>query len=103
MGLTNYEIIIPVGMIFKKMYCHKCGTRLKKERITKTYKKGEPGFRKTGRSTTLGVSKLQESNYIYKCPKCGAEITYDNQCVIAKKQKISKKIILSEDDLDILT
>ena len=105
MGMTSYEITIPIGMIFRKMFCHKCGTQLKKEKISKIYKKGESGFHKLNMlsGTTFGISQLKETNYIYKCPKCGAKITYDNQCIIAKKQKRLKKKILNEDDLDILT
>lgn len=40
MGWKGSEIEMPVGMIFKRMFCHKCGARLKKEKITKIYKKG---------------------------------------------------------------
>ena len=35
MGWKGLEIEMPVGMIFKRMFCHKCGARLKKEKITK--------------------------------------------------------------------
>ena len=35
MGWKGSEIEMPVGMIFKRMFCHKCGARLKKEKITK--------------------------------------------------------------------
>ena len=34
MGWKGSEIEMPVGMIFKRMFCHKCGARLKKEKIT---------------------------------------------------------------------
>lgn len=40
MGWKGSEIEMPVGMIFKRMFCHKCCARLKKEKITKIYKKG---------------------------------------------------------------
>ena len=36
MGWKGSEIEMPVGMIFKRMFCHKCGARLKKEKITKS-------------------------------------------------------------------
>ena len=31
MGWKGYETTIPVGMLFKRMFCHKCGAQLKKE------------------------------------------------------------------------
>ena len=99
MGWRGSETTIPVGMIFRKMFCHKCGTQLRKEKITKTYKKGDPEYSNNilGHST-LGMSEISKSYYIYKCINCGAEIDYDHQCVIAKKQKLLKKKILIEDE-----
>ena len=97
MGWRGLEATIPVGMIFKKMFCHKCGAQLKKKKITKTYQKGELEYSdKILGHSTFGMSELTKSNYIYKCPYCGFEITYDAQCSIAKKQKLLKKKILNE-------
>lgn len=99
MGWRGYETKIPVGMIFKRMFCHKCGAQLKKEKITKIYKKGEPGYsNKLLGDFTLGMSEISKSYYIYKCPNCGNEISYDCQCVIAKKQKLLKKKVLNENE-----
>lgn len=99
MGWRGYETEIPAGMVFRKMFCHKCGAQLKKEKITEIYKKGDQEYsnRILGH-TTLGMSEISKSYYIYKCTKCGAKINYDNQCVIAKKQKRLKKKILNEND-----
>ena len=95
MGWKGYDTTIPVGMIFKKMYCHKCGARLKKEKITRIYKKGEPGYTNVIlHMTTIGMSEIAISYYIYKCPNCGSKISYNDQCAIAKKQKYFKKRIL---------
>ena len=99
MGWKGYEATMPVGMIFRKMFCHKCGTQLKKEKITETYKKGELGYSdKILGHSTLGMSEIAKSYYVYKCTNCGAKISYDDQCVIAKKQKRLKKKILDEND-----
>ena len=96
MGWRGFETTIPVGMIFKKMFCHKCGARLKKEKITRIYKKGQFGYSNDilGHST-LGMSEKVMSYYIYQCPNCGSKISYNDQCVIAKKQKFFKKRILN--------
>ena len=99
MGWKGLEINIPVGMIFRKMFCHKCGAQLKKEKITETYKKGEKGYsNKILGHSTVGMSQITKSHYIYKCPSCDSKISYDYQCVIAKKQKLLKKKILNEND-----
>lgn len=71
----------------------------KKKKITKTYKKGDPEYSdKILGHSTLGMSEISKSYYIYKCTNCGAEIDYDQQCIIAKKQKLLKKKILNEDE-----
>ena len=99
MGWKGSETKIPIGMIFKKMFCHKCGAQLKKEKITETYKKGEQEYsNKILGHSTLGMSEISKSHYIYKCSNCGAKISYDYQCVIAKKQKNLKKKILNENE-----
>ena len=99
MGWRGYESEIDLGMLFRKMYCHKCGTRLKKMKVTNVYKKGDPGYSNDilGHGT-LGMSEKAISHYIYKCPNCGNEISYDDQCIVAKKQKSLKKKILDEND-----
>ena len=99
MGWKGFEITIPVGMIFKRMFCHKCGTKLKKEKITKIYEKGDQGYsNKILGHSTLGMSKISKTHYIYKCPNCEFKISYFYQCVIAKKQKQLKKKILNENE-----
>lgn len=99
MGWKGSETKIPVGMIFRKMFCHKCGAKLEKEKITESYKKGDQGYsNKILGHATLGMSEISKSYYIYKCPNCNSLITYDEQCVIAKKQKLLKKKILNENE-----
>ena len=85
MGWRGYESHIELGMLFRKMYCHKCGTQLKREKITKIFKKGEPGYyNRLGGSPTIGMSEVARSHYIYKCTNCDSRISYDAQCIVAK-------------------
>ena len=104
MGWRGRVFTMPVGMVFKKMYCHQCGTRLKKEKICNLYKKGEPGYttQLPGRfgGIPLGMSELEEISYIYQCANCRLAITYDEQCIIAKKQKKLKKRIITEEEIE---
>ena len=99
MGWKGSETKIPAGMVFRKMFCHQCGAQLKKHRITEVYKEGDAGYsnRILGQPT-LGMSEISKSYYIYKCANCGSEISYDDQCDVAKKQKRLEKKILDEND-----
>ena len=82
------------------MYCHKCGIKLKKEKINNIYQEGDDEYsnRILGHST-LGMSKIEKSYYIYKRPNCLNNISYDDQMIIRKIQKKLNKIILTEKDL----
>ena len=47
MGWTGcYIEIPPLTTIFKKMYCHKCGERIKKRTESTLYEKGDIGYTK---------------------------------------------------------
>lgn len=98
MGWRGYESEIDLGMLFRKMYCHKCGTRLKRKKITAIYHKGAPEYDNyVAGIHTLGMSEKAVSHYVYQCPKCNSEITYDDQCLISKRQRQQKKRILNDD------
>jgi RNase P subunit RPR2 len=99
MGWQGYEETIAVGMLFKKMYCHKCGCLLKKKKVAHLYLKSDPGYSNDlAGHGTIGMDKKMMVHYIYHCPNCGSEITYDEQRIVAKKQKRLKKKILNEND-----
>ena len=51
-----------------------------------------------GKGNALGMSSYYDVTHIYCCPNCGLEITYDEQCIVAKKQKSLKKKIFTEED-----
>lgn len=100
MGWRGYKGTIDVGMLFRKMYCHKCGVKLKIKKNIDIVSKGDEGYsnRMPGMGNALGMSSYYDVSYIYCCPTCGLETTYDEQCIVAKKQKLSKKKILNEND-----
>lgn len=101
MGFTGFETTIEAGMVFRKMFCHKCGTKLKKKKITVYLEKGDEGFtRQIAGTTTIFMDKLKKSHYEYQCPNCNLEISYDEQCEIAKIQKRLKKRILTAEELE---
>ena len=100
MGWTGYEATIPAGMLIRRMYCSKCGSRLEREKVSKLYHKGETGYQNhlLGHGT-IGMDKIVKATYIYKCPKCENVTTYDEQIIISKIQKKKKTKILSDDDI----
>ena len=70
------------------MYCFKCGNKLEKKKIRTIIKKDDPNYYNDilGHST-IGMDRKEQISYIYKCPNCNLEITYEKQCIISKKQK----------------
>ena len=98
MGWRGYKGTIDVGMIFKKMYCKNCGTKLKIKKNTRVVKKGDDDYSNTlhRKVIALGMNSYYDITYIYLCPNCGLEISYDEQRIVAKKQKLLKKRILNE-------
>ena len=96
----DYRATIDIGMLFKKMYCQHCGTKLEIKKLTKIVYRGDKEFssRMAGGMYNIGMTSYQHATYIYKCPNCHSEITYHAQCVVAEKQKKLKKKIISEND-----
>ena len=100
MGWRGYKGTIDAGMLFKKMYCKKCGTRLKIKKNSRIVSKGDADFSSAmpGRFSPIGMSSYYDATYIYLCPNCNSETTYDEQCNIAKIQKLLKTKILKDND-----
>jgi predicted RNA-binding Zn-ribbon protein involved in translation (DUF1610 family) len=90
---TGATASIPVAMLFKKYYCHKCGERLKRQKVKKTLNPGDLGYeaaekelfhghRMVGKSGPISVTE-----YVFNCPTCGNTISFEEQEDIAAKQK----------------
>ena len=93
------EHSIPLGMIFKKMYCHKCGERLVKNKYSRIILKGDPEY-KIYKRGYFGEGKAIQHKYNYRCPMCGNIIEYKKQVMIAKIQKKNKnKIVNIENEM----
>lgn len=90
---SGYSLSIPFAMLFRKFYCHKCGTRLKRQKVTRTLNPGDPGYEAVkdrifdnheivGKPGTVSVSE-----YVFACPVCHSTITLKEQESIAARQK----------------
>lgn len=100
MGWKGYRTEIPAGMLFRKMHCCACGSRLKRHKISRVFKKGEDGYenRICMFQTTLGMDRIERGYFIYKCPDCGRMTTYEKQLEISKIQKRLEKKVLQDDE-----
>lgn len=90
----GYEISIPVGMLFRKMYCLQCGTRLKRQKRSKTYTKDEFGYKRfvnAGRRTMINFGTYTRIYYMYHCPKCDTLISYRKQLTLVKETRKKKE------------
>ena len=97
MGSRGYEAEIPIGMLFRKMYCAKCGEKLKLQKRSRIIKKGEEGFRSHfGRRYIIGMTEIKKTEYDYICLQCQQITTYDEQLQIRKQQKLLGKKILED-------
>ncbi len=99
--MKNTSVSIPMGMVTKKFYCHKCGERLGKHSKTRTLSPGDPDYRKHNRINhrTHMIGDVEVTEYDFECPSCGNIIEYDEQCVIKKIQKQLHKSTLSEEEI----
>jgi predicted RNA-binding Zn-ribbon protein involved in translation (DUF1610 family) len=99
--MKNKSFSIPMGMVTKKFYCHKCGERLGKHPKTRTLSPGDPDYRKHNRIThkTHMIGDIEVTEYDFQCPACKNVIEYDEQCVVRKIQKQLRKNILSDEEV----
>ena len=97
----GYQVKFPIGMLFKKMFCCKCGKKLQKQKISKIYSKGDIGFKRImiHGNTVMLENKEKIDKIVYHCPNCDIITEYDEQLRISNIQKKMKKTILDENDL----
>ena len=100
--MKNKSVSIPMGMVTKKFYCHKCGEKLQKFAKTRTVKPGDPDYKEHSRFNhrTHMIGDVEVTEYDFKCPACHNMITYDEQQTMALIQKKLSKNTLSEDDIE---
>ena len=98
--MKNKSVSIPMAMVTKKFYCHKCGERLGKYPRTRTVKPGDADYKKYNRiGRTHIIGDVEVTEYGFQCPACGNIIEYDEQRVIVKIQKQLRKNILSDEEV----
>lgn len=90
---------IPFGMVFKKYYCSKCGTKLEKEKTHRVVTKDDWDYYQYHEYGTFPKRDYDVYSYQFKCSSCGDRISFDDQCIIERIQKNHRKIVLSPEEI----
>ena len=93
----GYEIKIPIGMLFRKMFCCKCGRKLNRTKRSKINFKGDKDFKRIKYGHTVILDERQIiDKIVYHCPNCNIITEYDEQLKISNIQKKNNKLILDD-------
>lgn len=99
--MKNKTITIPVVMLAKKFYCHRCGTKLERQARTRTVRRGDPDYEKHRNIADVTVfGDIEVTEYDFCCQICGNTISFDQQRIIEYIQKRANKQTLSQSEID---
>lgn len=90
---------IPVGMIFKKHYCHHCGNKLEKEKNHRIVSKDDLDYYKYHDFGNYPRYDYDVYSYHFKCPSCNNRISYKEQCIIKRIQKTIGNNLVSSSEI----
>lgn len=91
---------IPASMVFRKSYCHKCGTKLNKEKIHRVVTKDDPDYYYYQEVGNYPKYDYDVYSYRFCCPQCGNKITAKEQDILRRIQKKTGTNIVSSLDID---
>ena len=94
-----YSYGIPMGMVFKKYYCCKCGNKLIKEKNYRVVTKDDVDYYHYHKRGNFPKYDHHVYDYHFKCPNCNNRYSFDYQCVIERIQKYKKSKVLSKNDI----
>lgn len=86
---------LPCGMLFKKYYCAKCGAKLEKEKTHRVVTKNDPDYFRYHSYGKFPRRDYDVYNHRFRCPDCGARVSYDEQCILAGIQNKQGHAVLS--------
>lgn len=90
---------IPLGMVFGKYYCAKCGAKLIKERTHRIVTQCDRDYYQYHDFGTFPLRDYDVYDYRFKCPSCNARISFDEQCIINRIQKKQGYFVLSSSEI----
>ena len=86
-------------MIFKKYYCAKCGATLEKERTLRVVTQHDPDYFRYHSYSKFPRRDYDVYEHQFKCPNCDARTSFDEQCILARIQKLQGYKILSSAEI----
>ncbi len=98
MKAVHYSI--PFGMKYKKYYCSDCETRLNKEKIHRIVTKNDRDYYRYHDKGSYPRFDHDVYEYQFVCPTCNKRITYYEQCIIKRIQKIEKVKKLTQNQIN---
>lgn len=98
--MKNRSVSLPIGMVSRKFFCHRCGTQLDRKPRTRTLRHGDADYKKYSRTGNMRMlGDIEVTEYDFHCPACGTVIGYKEQCVIEYIQKQADRHILSRSEI----
>ena len=99
----GYSMSISFDMLFKKHYCHKCGSKLEKEKVRRVVTKKDPDFYSywSGDGKPIGDAKINVDSFIYVCPNCKQRYLEEEQDQIdIIQKKVNSKVLSGFEIID---
>lgn len=90
---------IPIGMVFKKYYCCKCGNKLKKEQTHRVVTKEDKDYYQYQKYNTFPRYDQDVYDFRFMCPSCEKRISFTEQCIIERIQHKCQNKILSSTEI----
>ena len=98
--MNNKKMTIPVAMLTRKFYCHKCGEKLSVEGDTKTVSTTDPEYTRYNKIRRWRmIGDVDVTTYHFECEKCNTAISFDEQTVIENIQKMMGKQTLTDEEI----
>ena len=91
---------IPFGMVFKKYYCSKCGSKLEKEKTHRVVTKDDKDYYQYHDFGKFPQRDYDVYEYRFKCPSCQSRISFNEQCVVERIQKKYHREVLSSKEIE---
>ena len=97
--MKSKSISIPLGMVFKKHYCAKCGAKLEKEKTHRVVNKNDTDYYQYQELGSFPRWDYDVYEYRFKCPECGARASYEEQRILKRIQKKCGSKALSQTEI----
>ena len=97
--MKSVNLSIPLGIVFKKYYCSKCGAELKKEKTHRVVTKDDKDYYQYHDIGKFPRRDYNVYDYRMKCPSCNARVSYDEQCILERIQKKRGHRVLTSNEI----